>query len=376
MSRSARARKMHRAGSLSSTAPANLPRRPEGLGLLLSGTASTYSRPCSVHARLGDAPRPRKGRPREKSCSERQFASYLSVQDEERERVGARGRPASRELAARCARGRVAATALAACGAGSTANRISSAATKSEAAGGVHIATAVTVRFPNGGQGVIDGSGAFDRQRGVLRGRHVEPAPELAAPARQRRGVQARYLTERGDPVRLPADAVPRLAAPAGQALDPARPAAGGKRDGRELQPAPRPGRPEPDPDPRPAPGERAGEGGRPGHRRRREGDAVPRPDRPAQGARAPGRSDAAIDRVLAEGQPRTIPVDVWIGDGDGLVHQMRTSSSTQIGGQTVRTATLTRMSRWGMHVAVEAAACGRGLRRERPGERRGCRVG
>src|SRR5206468_2737416 len=41
----------HRAGALSSTAPANLPLYPEGLGIVLPGTASTYSRPCSVRLR-------------------------------------------------------------------------------------------------------------------------------------------------------------------------------------------------------------------------------------------------------------------------------------------------------------------------------------
>jgi hypothetical protein len=53
---------------------------------------------------------------------------------------------------------------------------------------------------------------------------------------------------------------------------------------------------------------------------------------------RARGVSATAIDQCLP-GQPPTIPVDVWIGDGDGLGRQMR-DLGTQIGGQTVKTAT------------------------------------
>jgi len=248
----------------------------------------------------------------------------------------------------------LAATALVACGSGSTANRISSAATKSEAAGGVHIATSVTVSFPNGGRGVIDGGGAFDRQRGVLRVDLSNLLQNSQLPVGSGSGVEARYLTEGGDPVvylRMPF-------------LDSQLPP--GKRWIRlDLQ----------------REGSAMGVNfnqllGQAGQSPTQMLDLLQASEQVKEvgpdivgGARVTqyhgvidlrkalalrGVSDAAIDRVLAEGQPRTIPVDVWIGDGDGLVHQMRTTSSTQIGGRTVRTATLTTMSRWGMHVAVK----------------------
>jgi hypothetical protein len=247
----------------------------------------------------------------------------------------------------------LAVAALSGCGSGSAGNRISSAAMKSEHAGGVHLATSVTVSFPNGGQGVIDGNGSFDSERGVLRVDMSNLLQNSQLPIGSGRGVEARYLTERGDPVlylRMPF-------------LDSQLPP--GKRWVRlDLQ---RTGN---------AMGvnfnQLLGEAGQSPTQlldllQASEQVKKVGPDIVA-GAKVTqyhglidlrkalalrGVSDAAIDRVLAEGQPPTIPVDVWIGDGDGLVHQMRTMSSTQIGGQTVKTATLTTLSRWGMRVAV-----------------------
>lgn len=253
----------------------------------------------------------------------------------------------------------VVASTLAGCGSKSAGNRISSAATKSEQAGGVHVATSVTVRFPNGGEGVIDGSGSFDRRRGVLRVDMSNLLQNSQLPIGSGKGVEARYLTERGDPVlylRMPFidSQLPRgkrwirldlqksgstmgvnfnqLLGEAGQSptqlLDLLQASEKVKKVGPDIV------------------------GGAKVTQYRGVIDL-----RKALALR--GVSDMAIDRVLDEGQPPTIPVDVWIGDGDGLVHQMRTTSSTQIGGQTVKTATLTTLSRWGMHVAVVAPPAG-----------------
>jgi len=246
--------------------------------------------------------------------------------------------------------------ALSGCGSGGgSSNRISSAATKSEHAGGVHLATSVTVSFPNGGQGVIDGNGAFDSERGVLRVDMSNLLQNSQLPIGSGRGVEARYLTERGDPVlylRMPF-------------LDSQLPP--GKRWVRlDLQ---RTGN---------AMGvnfnQLLGEAGQSPTQlldllQASEQVKKVGPDivggakvtqyhglidlRKALALR--GVSDAAIDRVLAEGQPPTIPVDVWIGDGDGLVHQIRATSSTEVAGARVTTATLTTLSRWGRHVAVAA---------------------
>jgi hypothetical protein len=71
------------------------------------------------------------------------------------------------------------------------------------------------------------------------------------------------------------------------------------------------------------------------------------------QALRREGVSAAGIERLLAGGAASDVPVRVWIGDADGLVHQVRTTATNDIHGQAVSVTTLTRTSRWGMRVTV-----------------------
>ena len=269
------------------------------------------------------------------------------------------GRAAGRRLAGRLLAAAVlAATAAALVGCGSSqspAGRVASAAAKSERAGGIHVAIAVSIDFPGGGQGEISGAGAFDGQTGELAVDLSNLLQNTSLPLGSGRGVEARYLTEAGDPIvylRMPYldSQLPRgkrwirldlrragsamgvnfnqLLGQDGQnpaqMLDLLRASGHVKEIGPDIV----------------------------------DGAKVTKYHGVVDLRRAVklgGASAVGIERLLADGQPATIPVDVWIGDGDGLVHQIRATSSTDIGGEKVTSATLTTMSRWGMHVTVAA---------------------
>jgi hypothetical protein len=245
--------------------------------------------------------------------------------------------------------------ALAGCASQSDASRVAAAAAKSERAGGVHVALAVTISFPSGGQGQIVGAGDFDGARGALRLDLSNLLQNSSLPLGSGAGVQARYLTEGGDPVLYLRMPYLDSQLPPGKRwirLDLQRVGAAMGINFNQL----------------------LGQAGQSptqmldllrasGHVTKVGPDIV-------GGARVTkyhgvvdlrqakklGSSSAAgIQRLLAEGQSPTIPVDVWIGDRDGLVHQIRATSSTDLGGSKVTTATLTTLSRWGENVTVAA---------------------
>jgi hypothetical protein len=251
------------------------------------------------------------------------------------------------------------AASLAACGSGSPADPVVAAATKSEQAGGVHVATMVTVSFPNGGRGVISGEGSFDDQKGELTVDLSNLLQNSPLPIGSGSGVEARYLTEAGDPVlylRMPflSSQLPpgktwvrldlqragnamglnfnELLGQAGQnpaqVLDLLQASGEVKKVGPDIV----------------------------GGKRVTQYHGVIDLQKALE---IRGVSDAAIERLLAGGAAATVPVDVWIGDDDGLVHQVRTTSTTNISGQTVTTMSLTTMSRWGTPVSVEAPPSG-----------------
>ena len=180
---------MHRVGSLSSTAPANLSRRPEGLCVLPTGTASTYSRPCSVlRARYGERPRPRKGPPDENVRSERQFGGLPYRRNEESDRVGPRGRPAPcgpapspRPCSRRPPRHSLAAARRRAPRAASRRRRRRASAPAASMSRSRSRSTS-----PAAARARSSGAGAFEGQARRARGRPVEPAPEHLASAGQR----------------------------------------------------------------------------------------------------------------------------------------------------------------------------------------------
>jgi hypothetical protein len=242
--------------------------------------------------------------------------------------------------------------ALAGCGGGG--NPVAAAAKKSAGAGGVHLTTTVTLGFPNGGQGQISGQGAFAGRDGVLSVDMSNLLQNAALPIGSGGGIVARYLTEGGDPVlylhmpfldpQLPRGRkwirldlnragaklgrdFDQLLGPAGQnpagvlALLPA--AAGVKRVGPDIV----------------------------------EGRKVTQYHGTIdlrKGLRLAGVPDAQIGTLIAGGQAE-VPVDVWVGNDDGLVHQVRTTWSSDVDGQTISITTLTRLGEWGAHVPVVA---------------------
>jgi hypothetical protein len=247
-----------------------------------------------------------------------------------------------------------AAAGLAGCGSSrSPAATVAAAAAKSERAGGFHVALAVTLGFPGGTQGGISGRGAFDGRAGELGVDLSNLLQNSPLPLGSGRGVKARFLPESGQPIvylRLPY-------------LDPQLPPGkrwlrlglgrGGNATGINFT-------------------QLLGQDGQSppqmldllratGHVTEVGPDIVggARVTRYHgvvdlhRAARLDGEAAASAARSLATGDPAKIGVDVWIGNADGLVHQIRSTASTDIAGQRVTTATLTTITRWGSHVAV-----------------------
>jgi hypothetical protein len=67
------------------------------------------------------------------------------------------------------------------------------------------------------------------------------------------------------------------------------------------------------------------------------------------------GVSEATAKRLIDAGAPTELPVDVWVGNDDGLVHQFRMSQAGQANGQSVTTLTTMTLNDWGTPVAVQA---------------------
>jgi hypothetical protein len=247
-----------------------------------------------------------------------------------------------------------AAAALAGCGSSqSPSGRLAAAAAKSERAGGFHVALAVTLGFPGGTQGQISGSGAFDGQAGELGVDLSNLLQNSPLPLGSGKGVRARFLPESGQPILYLRMPYLDSQLPPGKRwfrLDLQR---GGNAMGVNFT-------------------QLLGQDGQSppqmlallraaGHVTEVGPDIVGGAKVTKyhgvvdlhQAAKLAGDAATSAARALATGDPATIGVDVWIGNADGLVHQIRSTSSTDIAGQRVTTATLTTISRWGSHVAV-----------------------
>src|SRR5690348_389064 len=79
-------------------------------------------------------------------------------------------------------------------GCGSRSDPVASAASKSRTAGGMHVTTTVTLRFPSGGQGVTSGAGDFDERSGELALDLSNVLQNSGLPIGSGAGVVARYL--------------------------------------------------------------------------------------------------------------------------------------------------------------------------------------
>jgi hypothetical protein len=247
----------------------------------------------------------------------------------------------------------LAAAALALAGCGGGRGPLAAAAAKSRDAGGVHVTTTVTLTFANGGQGVITGSGVFTGDDGALGVDMSNLLQNSPLPIGSGGGIGVRYLTEGGDPVmylRLPFLASQLPPGKQWIRVDLRRAAGGtGLNFDRLLGPAGR--------NPAQVLGLLAAAGAA-----KKVGPDIVDGRKATQyhatidlrkGLRAEGVPDAEVARLLSGGATADMPVDVWIGDDDGLVHQLRTSSKTDVEGQTVSMTTLTRFTDWGADVRV-----------------------
>jgi hypothetical protein len=243
--------------------------------------------------------------------------------------------------------------------------RWAAAAEKSEHAGGYHVAIAVTLGFPGGSEGQISGAGAFDGQADELGLDLSNLLQNTPLPLGSGRGVEARFLPESGAPMLYLRAPYLDSQLPPGKRWFRLDLQSGGNTIGNTFT-------------------QLLGRGGQSPSQMldllRATGhvtDVGPNIVGGAKVTRYRGVVDlrqaakldqgaaATVARALASADPATISVDVWIGDGDGLVHQIRSSAST----------TLTTISRWGSRVAVAPPPRGQvvdatGRRRGRAGQR------
>jgi hypothetical protein len=66
------------------------------------------------------------------------------------------------------------------------------------------------------------------------------------------------------------------------------------------------------------------------------------------------GVADEMVQQLLAAGASTQIPVDVWIGDDDGLVRQMRMAYEAPNAAEPMSALITMTMSDWGMDISVE----------------------
>jgi hypothetical protein len=249
-----------------------------------------------------------------------------------------------------------AAAGLAGCGATSlVSDPVASAASKSTGAGGAKVAVRIEISSPALGDTVVTANGLVDQDEGQvsidLSGLASKLPPAFASAAT---GVDVLYDTENGDPVVYAH--VPFLAGmiPGGKEwvkLDVQKAAgAAGVNLGNVLGQA----------------------GSNPvqildllrqngtvaevGHETV-DGVATTRYHAAVdleKALTAKGVPQATVDEILAAGAPAQLPVDVWIGDDDGLVHEVQSTLAVPSQQGDVTTVTTVKLSDWGTPVAVE----------------------
>jgi hypothetical protein len=237
---------------------------------------------------------------------------------------------------------------------------VSAAASKSEHAGGAKVTTQVTVTFPSGGEGVITGEGRFDQQRGKMTLDMSNLLQNSPLPLGSGSGIEARYLRERAGWLLYLHLPFLSSSLPPGKTwiridLQQAGTAALGANFSELL-----------------------GQGGQNPVQAldmlRATGSATKVGADIVAGMRSTqyrttidlskamelnGVSQPGIRRLIASSGSTELPIDVWIGQ-DGLVRQMRTTTTSAMNGEKVSTATLTTMSGWGTKVSVETPPGGK----------------
>jgi hypothetical protein len=71
------------------------------------------------------------------------------------------------------------------------------------------------------------------------------------------------------------------------------------------------------------------------------------------------GVAAGAVQSLIDAGAPSGYPVDVWIGDHDGLVHQLRLTQNASASGRAVSSMTTMTLSDWGTPVSEQAPPAG-----------------
>jgi hypothetical protein len=247
----------------------------------------------------------------------------------------------------------VAAVGLAGCGATGIVDPVASAASKSTGAGGVKVAMRVEVTSPALGDTVVTATGLVDQDEGQVSVDLSGLASKLPPAFAGATGIDVLYDTENGDPV-VYAHA-PFLAAfiPGGKEwvkLDLQKAAgAAGVNLGSVL-------------------GQASGNPVQILDLLRQNGDVTEVGPETVDGVAttkyhaavdlekaltSKGVPQATVDQILQSGAPAQLPVDVWIGDDDGLVHQVQSTLAVPSPQGDVTTVTTVKLSDWGTPVAV-----------------------
>jgi hypothetical protein len=242
-----------------------------------------------------------------------------------------------------------AAAALVGCGAQNVIDPVAAAATKSQGAGGAKVSLRLAVDMPSSGSTVVTADGAFDQQQAELTLDLSDFASQLPLSGLDQ--VKAVYATENGGPVLYVG--APGLAGvlPGGKQwvrVDLQRAASAAGVDLSQVL-----GQAGSNPADLLAMLRASGDVTTVGPDTI-DGTAVTQYHASIDLQRAltqKGVPADAVQKLLDAGAPTTLPVDVWIGDDDGLPRQVETSF-TGPGGAT---ATLTlKLSDWGSQVSVD----------------------
>jgi hypothetical protein len=247
------------------------------------------------------------------------------------------------------------AAGLTGCGGGGVSSPVASAATKSKHAGGVKVKLSISFMVGGLPSGVVSGDGMFDQSAGEMTIDMSNLLQNLNLPIGSGGGIKEIYLQEKGDPV-LYMD-IPFLAGqlPQGKTwvrldLQQAGNALGldfnkllgqsGSNPAQTLDMLRASGKVE-----KVGPDIVGGVNVTQYHASVDLKKAL----------ELKGISESTVQNLIDAGAPTQFPVDVWIGNGDGLVHQMRMSQSGTANGRSVSTLTTMTLSDWGTQVSEQA---------------------
>jgi hypothetical protein len=248
------------------------------------------------------------------------------------------------------------AAVLAGCGAQSVLDPVAAAATKSQSAGGARISMRLTVDAPVVGSTVVTADGAFDQQQGQLTLDLSDLLAKLPTQLSAGDGqIKTIYTNENGDPILYVGASFLANALAGGKQwvrIDLAHAASSAGIDLSQIL---------------------GQAGGNPADvlaMLRASGEVTTVGPDTVDGTAVThyhatidlekaltqkGIPHDAVQRLLDSGAPTTLPVDVWIGDDDGLVRQVETSYSATTSGGTATASLSLKLSDWGTPVSVEA---------------------